>query len=876
MGDILAGLRDWLAVKPLALFDVDDHMKHGSVEVDRTDEQDTFAYWLPYRAYDEAHRVFVNSDSIGVVIGMTPQTGADQPMADALKGLYSIIPDHSGQQFTLFASPHIDDTLKRYASMRKADADHSTVVNKFGRAGRHENISRVMARRRYAFLQSGAMRSLIPSIPLMVRDFKLFFSVTLPGSIEDTSKVAELADLRDQIISTLKSAGFAARDWTPDELINWTADFTNAQRFYGERSEIRYDGQSPINEQCIGPDAYANWKDPRRGILAQLGSEDKHTVDVRMMVVDKFPAKSTLWSMGMLIGDLFQPSMQVSCPFSITLGTWVPDQRKERAGATVNSAKAQKDAKSQMAELSPQMVEKAEQWRLAQQAINNGRKVLDAYMCVGLYAAPEVANRCQSAMRNTFYSRGFDLKLAARRQDQYLYASLPMTLSKTLAGELKAGRQLSPKTSGNAIHLAPLIAESRGTGTPVLLGVGRRGQLAPIDFFDNEFGGKNAAVIGAVGSGKSTLLQELAESYYSCGAKVRVFEKGRSFEKLCDRLGGQFIRFIHTARLCINPFSMVSDPVVIDGMECGGIDDDISMLQPVVAKMASPSKPLDPAIYATLATVIKEAYTKHGRSTTVTHIRERYKTGKLSEDRPVDQRFLDLYDMLAPWSKGGVYEHWFEGEANINFDNDFIVYETQDLEANPHLHGVVQQILLYKTTQEFLKERNRRKMFILDEAKETLAGHGEDDEASSQFLEKLYLRVRKYNGSAVTASQDVAHWMVSAAGRSIFNQSDFIFMGSQSDTSIAAAANSESFIMDDYLKRLIGTLGGESGYFKEWYVHSKIFRGVIRLLLNPSKVLLLSNRAEDNNPMDERIARGMTVSEAIDDVLKARGISEPT
>lgn len=610
--------------------------------------------------------------------------------------------------------------------------------------------------------------------------------------------------------------------------------------------------------------------------MAQLGSEEEHQIDLRMMVVDKFPENNTLWSMGMLIGDLFQPSVQVSCPFTITLGTWIPDQRKEKAGATINSAKAQKDAKSQMAELSPQMVEKAEQWRLAQQAMNDGRKMLDAYMCVGLYAAPEIANRCQSAMRNTFYSRGFDLKLAARRQDQYLYASLPMTLSQTLYSELKANGQVSPKTSGNAVHLAPLIAEARGTGTPVLLGVGRRGQIAPIDFFDNEFGGKNVAVIGAVGSGKSTLLQEIAESYYSCGAKVRVFEKGRSFEKICARMGGQFIRFIHTARLCVNPLSMVSEPTLVDGVECGGIDDDISMLQPVLAKMASPHKQLDPAIYATLATVIKEEYIKHGRKTTITHIRERYRTGRLAEDRPVDQRFLDLYDMLAPWCKGGVYESWFEGESNIDFNNDFIVYETQDLESNPHLHGVVQQILLYKTTQEFLQERNRRKIFILDEAKETLAGNGEDDEASSQFLEKLYLRVRKYNGSAVTASQDVAHWMVSAAGRSIFNQSDFVFMGSQSETSIAAAAKSESFIMDEYLKRLIGTLGGESGYFKEWYVHSKIFRGVIRLLLNPSKVLLFSNRAEDNNPMDERIARGMTVAEAIDDVLRNRGIVEPS
>jgi len=872
---MLNKLKRLMVAKPIELFDVSQHFASGEVEVDPSDPSDRLAHWLPYRAYDKANEVFVNEDSIGCVIGFTPQTGADQSMVDSLKGIYSILPDNTGQQFTLFASPHIDDLLKRYASMRRNDLNHSGVMAQFGRPGRHENISRTMARRRFAFMKSGVMESLVPSVPLMIRDYKGFFCFTLPGGVDDTSRVSELSELRDQIMSTFRTAGFHVRNWNATELINWTADFCNAQRFYGERAHLTYEESRLINEQCVGPDAYSNWRDPRRAILAQGGAEEKHTIDLRMMVVDKYPERNALWNMGMLIGDLFQPALQVPCPYSITLGTWIGDQNKEKAGATVNSIKAEKDAQSEMAQIDPGMTKKAKEWAATRKALNDGRKMLDAYMCVGLYANPKLANRAQNAMRNIFYSRGFELKVALRRQEQYWYGSLPMTMSKGFADEMRFNKQLTPKHSGNAIHLAPLIAEGRGTGTPVLLGVGRRGQIAPIDLFDNEFGGKNASVVGATGSGKSTLLQEIAESYYSCGAKVRVSEKGRSFQKIAERLNGQFIRFVSQSRICVNPFSMVSEPMEIDGEMCGGIDDDVALLQPMVAKMASPSQDLDPAVYATIATVIKEEFIKKGREMTITDVRERYRTGRIYEDRPVDQRYLDLYDMLAPWCVGGVYEKWFNGVCNIDFSNDFIVYETQDLEANQHLHGVIRQILMYKTTQEFLVERKRRKLFILDEAKDDLAGHGPDDQASGEFLENLYLRVRKYGGSAITASQDVAHWMVSAAGRSIFNQSDFIFMGSQSETSIAAAAKSESFIMDDQLKRLIGTLSGESGYYKEWYLHSKIYKGVIRLLLNPSKVLLFSNRAEDNNPLDERMAAGMSTAQAIDDLLAARGITEP-
>jgi len=185
-------------------------------------------------------------------------------------------------------------------------------------------------------------------------------------------------------------------------------------------------------------------------------------------------------------------------------------------------------------------------------------------------------------------------------------------------------------------------------------------------------------------------------------------------------------------------------------------------------------------------------------------------------------------------------------------------------------------ILLYQITQEMLEERARQKLFIMDEAKEALAGSGPDDKILAEFLEKLYLRVRKYNGSAITATQDVAHYFTSSYGASIWNQSDFILMGRQSENSIEAAAKGQAIRLDENLRRLLGSIGGGSGHFKEWYVHSPLFKGVVRLVLNPSTLLLFSNRPEDNNPIDQQLARGLGVPEAIDAVLRERGIEQAT
>jgi conjugal transfer ATP-binding protein TraC len=61
-----------------------------------------------------------------------------------------------------------------------------------------------------------------------------------------------------------------------------------------------------------------------------------------------------------------------------------------------------------------------------------------------------------------------------------------MTLSPVFHGDMRKMKRVTRKTMGNAIHLAPLIAEWRGTGTPTMLFGGRRGQLMTLDLYDND------------------------------------------------------------------------------------------------------------------------------------------------------------------------------------------------------------------------------------------------------------------------------------------------------------------------------------------------------------------------------------------------------
>jgi conjugal transfer ATP-binding protein TraC len=848
--------------------------------VDLNEVSSRMASWLPYRSYSPVEQVFVNRDSIGFVLECVPQTGADADTVDRLKGLFARLPTHGSLQFHLFASPRIAPQLREYANLRRLDPDSDARSReRGGRPARNVNVFRSLARRRYAHLNRGAHTPLIAGSGFLLRNFRLLVSATVPGHVLDTSAMEQLVDIREGVRSTLESARFTNRVLNAEQLIDFVGELLNPRKLRSrEKPEVTYDELKSLEDQCVDRDTTGDWSQPSRVHLQTLGVDCDDSVDLRFLSVQRPPRKFALWGMGSLAGDVFQDTLQIPCPFLVTMGLVMPDQKTMGTAAAAEKIHADRNARSEFASLAPSMVEKNADWARALKATNAGGKLVWMYHQVMLLAPAGEGQRAESAVRDVWRARGFELVADSYIHKMALLQALPMTLGVPFVSDLQRFKRLELRTSGNAIHLAPLLAEARGTGTPTMLPIGRRGQVTTLDFYDNVEGGKNVSIVGAVGSGKSTLLQEIAWSYASKGAKVRVFELGRSFERLTERVTGQFVRFNAGVRVCVNPFSMVSEQrQITDGGTSelvGGIDDDVAMLQPLLAKMASPNVPLDPAIYASLAIIIKEEYARVGRAMTVTDVMQRYRAGRLYPDRDVDQRYLDMSDMLAPFSKGGVYEQYFEGAATLDFGNDFIVFELQELSANPHLRSVVQMILLYKITQEMLEERERQKLFIMDEAKEALAGNGPDDKILAEFLEKLYLRVRKYNGSAITATQDVAHYFDSSYGASIWNESDFIILGKQSDNSIEAIKRGEAIRLDENLRRLLGSIGSGSGHFKEWYIHSGLYRGVVRCLLDPGTLLLFSNRAEDNTPIDAHRAKGLSVTEAIDAVLAERGVHE--
>jgi len=92
-------------------------------------------------------------------------------------------------------------------------------------------------------------------------------------------------------------------------------------------------------------------------------------------------------------------------------------------------------------------------------------------------------------------------------------------------------------------------------------------------------------------------------------------------------------------------------------------------------------------------------------------------------------------------------------------------------------------------------------------------------------------------------------------------------------TAVAKRARDGQLTMDDAMKRLLQSLRTEHGAYSEIFIHSPVGNGIGRLIVDPYSLLLFSSRAEDFNAINEKRSAGMTVSQAIDAVLRDRSVS---
>lgn len=780
---------------------------------------------LPYEGYNPETGLFHNKKSDGFVLEAYPLLGSNEEIENILFGvLTDILPNHADLQILLWASPKIGNILNAFENERSHNG----------------NIFAWLARKRVDFLKKGAYQSLNQFDHYLLRNFRLIISVSIKRK-KDEDNSHELITLREDIINSLKSIQMPTESLGVDQFITLLSDMIYPS------SDIdpcihQWNPYDSLAVQISDPE-YLIRHDEDKLIFETIGE----SIEGRSFTVKKFPKEMRQWKMSDAIGQLFNNSLQIPCPFIIALSVRLVPNEGGQMAESIKSASKKKDANTQGSDGKLTIAKEYQDTVFINQRIEEGDRKVKTYFQIILFTTPKQSSLAERKLRDLYRVNGWELKKTRYLQLQSFLAMLPMMMSEGMYEDLQLNGRLRTISALNVATIMPFQGEWKGTKTPSLILPGRRGQIATFNPFDNAEGNYNLAIAAASGKGKSVFIQEYIVALLSSGGRVWVIDVGRSYEKTCKLLNGTFIEFTRDNAICLNPFTFIRD-----------FNSSLMMLKPLLAAMVHPTSNATDEEIAYLEKAAKAAWEEKGNDATITTVSEWLSKQESSTCR-------NLAHLLYSYTKDGMHADYFEGQCNIDLNNAFVVLELQELKSKKDLQQIVLLLLMYHISEAmYLGDRGKPKSCIIDEAPDLF---NSDIKGAEKFVNTGYRQARKYYANFVTSMQGINDYFKNEATIAIYENSDIkIILGQNSET-IDQIKKSERLTMDAYTERLFKSLR-KTDEFSECIIKMPSGLSVHRIILDPFFRILSSSKGEEYALLNTYQNQGLTLEQSIEKVAE--------
>lgn len=786
---------------------------------------------FPYQSFQVETNIFYSIDSLGFVIEMSPLVGSSDMMQREISNLFTnVLPDESALQVMIYADPHIGNRLNHFVEQRTDD-----------------QLS-ALYQKRVDYLKTFAHDA--PFKPYSLRNFRAFLSVTLKKSKSEISDKEALMRIQSQMKTTLEMVNCSVHFLNPEQLLSLLHGIFYMDKNDVHQHKVEWNKMQEISDHLESSDKNVMVKE--KDILLNNGKITARTYSVR-----QFPFEWSLHAMNRLIGDQDRDQAQIPCPFIFHYGVYIPKQDSLKTKLMAKTSYVEKQAYSPIGKYLPDIQREADELSFVREQMGRGERLVQTHFNVVLLSETEKIETSEQTLFNLFTSNEWKLEANIYLHFPILLSSMPMMWGEEQVQSFLNLKKLKTTLSTESANLLPLQGEWQGTKTPAMLLCGRRGQVFGWCPFDNDTGNYNTCVVGRSGSGKSVFMQELMTSTLGLGGRVFVLDVGRSFEKTCYLLNGQFIEFTAKTPICLNPFSTIP----IDDETAA--EDALAMLKSILALMAAPSHGVDDKGAALLEQAMLETWQIYKNETTMTKIAQ-YLTD--SDDAKAN----DLGQMLYPYTKNGTYGRFFEGKSTVDFNNQLVVLELEELKERKDLQSViVQMVIVNITNQMFLGDRTTPFNIVFDEAWDMLRG-----KQSGVFIETLARRLRKYRGSLVVGTQSINDFFVNPGAQAAFDNSDWMCLLSQKPESIEYLKKTDRLSLTPQKEALLKSVKTKQGEYAEVMITGSNGYAVGRLILDPFSNLLYSTKAEDYAAIQHLRHCGYTLSDAIDRLNKMKKSKE--
>ena len=798
------------------------------------DVRNFFQAELPYRHFDEETGLYIQENSMGFVIEVSPLMGCRETLEKEISNLCSSIgSEGDSMQFLLWGDHRIDPKLEAWSKPRDKQG----------------GLYKKIAERKKRFFQQ-EIRGSEGAPP---RDFRIFVSYSSPSGAK-THLVKKLEKTLNFFNRTSH-----AKPLKPQEFIDAFSGLLN------------YDGQTELKAREHNPFLFLANSVCLHGAIKQYDThvEFRHPPEKRhfqAFEVLKYPEEWSIHENQHFLGDVFEQDKQINTDFFLHYGFYFPKQGLKETRLRSKQKTLQQQLKFKaMHKLFSTAQQEHDEICFALNELKHGHKLVQTHFTIGLFTKPEETEAQGEALKSKFLELGFQIEQVNILHLDELIRSLPMTWGESKRQrEMSLFRSLKTTTTHEVGALVPLLAEWQGNSSVGMPFVGRRGQFLTWDIFATD-GNYNTVVVGDSGTGKSVFMAELLETHLGAGARAFVLDKGGSFDNLCKIQKGQYLRFSQGDNLNLNPFALI--PETVDEEVMGSA---LNMVNTILCTMAVPNEKIDEDRKNMIVQAVKKVFKDKGRSAVVDDVilalyEESYDTERMRGN--VESLILSM----KKYATDGQYKSYFYGSEEFKLTADFTVIETQELEFAPDLQAVVLQIFSLMIANEiFLGDRSRRSIVCIDEAHKLLTSP-----QMGGFIEGMARRLRKHNSALLVGTQSVGDFKKAAGAEAAFKNSNWFVMLGCNDLELKTIKNEEILNVDPYTERSLRSLKMRGGHYSEAFITNSFakFSATVQLKLDPFSLGLFSTKPKTLTAIQALLAEGLSLEEAIEKLADAKGVS---
>ena len=399
-------------------------------------------------------------------------------------------------------------------------------------------------------------------------------------------------------------------------------------------------------------------------------------------------------------------------------------------------------------------------------------------------------------------------KVASSQQEQGMNSTMPQCTD-----QLQIRRNMN---TGAISTSFPFTSADLTQEKGILYGINMHNNgLVIFDRFSLE--NANMVVFAKSGAGKSFTVKLEALRSMMVGTEVLIIDPENEYQKLCDAVGGAYIRLSLNSDVRINPFDL---PKVVDAEDANdALRSNLVTLHGLFRLMLGTATGggaiLSPNEEADLDQALIDTYARAGiTNDPLTH-------------NSTPPTIINLFDTLLHMGgtgpslaqrlrkyTTGTFAGIFSQQSNIDINNQMVVFNIRDLEDE--LRPVAMYIVL-SHIWNITRADQRRRLLLVDEAWQLMKY-----EDSANFLFSLAKRARKYYLGLTTITQDVEDFMSSKMGRAIVANSSMQLLLKQSSSAVDVLSDVFK-LTDEERKRLSNFPVGQGLFFAgQNHVHVQI------------------------------------------------------